>query len=568
MFSAKVKRAILSGNVSKIKALTEGGKYLTAKRERGYTLLHLVALCGNYEVSKTVLKEFKDAVINKGFSSEKLIKFLKNRDGKTPLHLATEKGNVAFIKALKETSRTLWELLRETGDNFGNLPVHTAAAEGQIEVLELFKDQLNEKNEEGNTPLHKAVERNRRESVEFLIKAGAKKDIENDQGLTPEKLSKFYGYGEISDILNRSTEQNKENKTEKDCNLLELLEEIAQWDVQLKADRLVFGTDDGYYKEVLKNSKILWINPDIKRSLTEMVNLTRSRIERIFQKNKLTFEDWEDVTEALNQLLQCLGGEALKGENPEVEEILELISPKLEEAEAIPSELPLVLTLLFPGRFEEIMKEDFNYLYNESGDEDFRKEATRIVRELLIHGKPELAAELYRLPEERIERLPAEILLGGVERIKRIQTIGKPEEIELLRELITEALRELLLSEKRFLEKEVVKRIVHGIVELPLLLEPSKENFEVGLLLKELFFKYSYQITEFFEKDLDPELPENARPQLLYVVRALIRFLEGCGKDFEELYGEFSSIPERYGVDKQEFEKLRSETKTRNIPFE
>ena len=538
MFSEVLKRAVVCGDVSTIKELTKNGRYTTVKNSNGNSLLHIAALCGNYEVSAAVIENFRKKISNGNFNRKKLMAILKNRSGKTPLHLAAEKGNVAFIKALRETDRELWELLTKLGDNFGNLPVHTAAAEGQIQVLELFKDQLNEKNGEGNTPLHKAVERNRKETVEFLLLNGANPDVENEHGLKPVDLARFLGFEEITDFF-----LNNENRW---------LEKALKGLVEMAPER-----DE------------LWVpcgtcipkEGDIRR--TELI------VKKILEKEELTPEDWEDVTGALHYLLlKCSGGDALKEEDPKIERILELIAPKLDEADAVPSELPLVLTLLFPGRFEELMREDFNYLYSESEDEDFRKEALRILRELLIHGKLDLSAELYRLPEERVERLPAEIILGGVERLKRIQIIGKMEEIGLLRELITEALRELLLSEKRFLEKEVVKRIVHGIVELPLLLEPSKENFEVGLLLKELFFKYSYQITKFFEKDLDPELPENARPQLLYVVRALIRFLEGCGKDFEELYGEFSSIPERYGIDKQEFKKLQSETKTRNIPFE
>lgn len=198
-----LKKAVVSGDVLSIKKLTENGKYTTVKSSSGNSLLHIAALCGNYEVSVAVIENFQKKVSKENFNHKRLMAVLKNRNGKTPLHLAAERGNVAFIKALKETDRVLWELLRKTGDSFGNLPVHTAAAEGQVKVLELLKDQLNERNGEGNTPLHKAVKGRKKEAVEFLIKAGARRDIENEQGLTPEKLSEFYGYSEISNLFSQ-----------------------------------------------------------------------------------------------------------------------------------------------------------------------------------------------------------------------------------------------------------------------------------------------------------------------------------------------------------------------------
>ena len=201
MFSEVLKRAVVCGDVSTIKELTENGRYTTVKNSNGNSLLHIAALCGNYEVSAAVIENFRKKISNGNFNRKKLMAILKNRSGKTPLHLAAEKGNVAFIKALRETDRELWELLTKLGDNFGNLPVHTAAAEGQIQVLELFKDQLNEKNGEGNTPLHKAVERNRKETVEFLLLNGANPDVENEHGLKPVDLARFLGFEEITDFF-------------------------------------------------------------------------------------------------------------------------------------------------------------------------------------------------------------------------------------------------------------------------------------------------------------------------------------------------------------------------------
>jgi len=216
MFPEILKRAISSGNFSEVERLTRGGKYLTVKNSNGNTPLHIAALCGNYQISKLLLERFHDRALHSEFTEEKMERILRNREGKTPLHLAVERRNFEFIRALKELEDVvgLRYLLKTTGNLFGNLPVHVAAATGNVRALKEFSGQIHAVNGEGNTPLHKAVEKRQKEAVKFLLESGADRKVENDQGLTPEELARFLGYEEIVEVFQEIGEVNREPEPE------------------------------------------------------------------------------------------------------------------------------------------------------------------------------------------------------------------------------------------------------------------------------------------------------------------------------------------------------------------
>ena len=84
--------------------------------------------------------------------------------------------------------------LHRIRDEYGNSPLHMAAANNQTEVIkfvlsiipeELLKDFLDARNTEGgNTALHWAALNGHRESVEILVEAGADAMITNAAGRT------------------------------------------------------------------------------------------------------------------------------------------------------------------------------------------------------------------------------------------------------------------------------------------------------------------------------------------------------------------------------------------------
>ena len=225
----EIKIAICKGDVKKIKELTKGGKYLLLKGMNGNTPLHIAALCGNREVCRVLLenlsekieKKFEELLAKFGYDlenleigeifddefaleEERIINWFssrfKNKQGKSPAHLAAEVGNVAFIEVLLEVHNLIPIL--NTEDNFGNLPVHIAAAKGNLEVIKLLLNSIDKENVDGNTPLHIATKSGHKEVVKLLVVAGANLEVENRYGLTPSSLAELYGQKEIAEFLN------------------------------------------------------------------------------------------------------------------------------------------------------------------------------------------------------------------------------------------------------------------------------------------------------------------------------------------------------------------------------
>ena len=58
-----LKRVVCEGDSKTISEKTQNGKYITRKRCNGNTLLHLVALRGNYEISLVLLERFMNKIL-------------------------------------------------------------------------------------------------------------------------------------------------------------------------------------------------------------------------------------------------------------------------------------------------------------------------------------------------------------------------------------------------------------------------------------------------------------------------------------------------------------------------
>lgn len=102
----------------------------------------------------------------------------------TPLHCASLKGHLTSVKFLVEQHANTKALT-----SFGAMPIHLAAYEGRIDVLQYFikqagldKDIADEK---GQTPLHCAALAGKTEAVTYLLKLGADHKAQTKSGRTP-----------------------------------------------------------------------------------------------------------------------------------------------------------------------------------------------------------------------------------------------------------------------------------------------------------------------------------------------------------------------------------------------
>lgn len=118
----------------------------------------------------------------------KLDKNLRNQQGDTPLHEAVSNENFAVVKYLMQEQK----VQKEVKNLMGFTPLHIACSFSSHDITEYLAIQkagLNEKNNEGDTPLHIAA-RTDAKLVTILLKSHADISIRNNKGETPLDVAK------------------------------------------------------------------------------------------------------------------------------------------------------------------------------------------------------------------------------------------------------------------------------------------------------------------------------------------------------------------------------------------
>ncbi|TKS87785.1 Transient receptor potential cation channel subfamily A member 1 [Collichthys lucidus] len=113
-----------------------------------------------------------------------------------------EKGDLALLENLVRKSP---EVLSEK-DECGASPLHHAAAGGYITLIQYITSvndtqELNSCDEQGNVPLHWAVERNKADSCRALLDLGADPNILNMALLSPLHLAVSLGHNNLVELL-------------------------------------------------------------------------------------------------------------------------------------------------------------------------------------------------------------------------------------------------------------------------------------------------------------------------------------------------------------------------------
>ncbi|KAK9284516.1 hypothetical protein L1049_023690 [Liquidambar formosana] len=122
-------------------------RFIHLRDEKGGTLHHLAAYMGYLEVVRYLLERHNLGAIE------------RDKKGSFPVHLASSEGHVDVIKKLLEYFPYPWELLNNNHQNI----LHVAAESGKHDVVSYilktrrFEKMINEKDKDGNTPLHLAT---------------------------------------------------------------------------------------------------------------------------------------------------------------------------------------------------------------------------------------------------------------------------------------------------------------------------------------------------------------------------------------------------------------------------
>lgn len=132
---------------------------------------------------------------------------IKTRDssGRTALHDAASNGRADCCRFLLEHGALVDDV-----DNGGNTPLHKAAVSGNLETVRLLLQQpaadgsnaaglrCRTRNMEGQTPLHEAAYLGDAEVCRLLLEHGALVNEKDNDGKTPLRVAKEYSFGEAA----------------------------------------------------------------------------------------------------------------------------------------------------------------------------------------------------------------------------------------------------------------------------------------------------------------------------------------------------------------------------------
>ena len=124
-----------------------------------------------------------------------------NADGFTPLALACYFGQYEAARYLVFKGA---DVNQPINGNSGIRPIHLAAAQNHLEVVNMLLErnvEINIQHDTGITPLHYAAKQGNLEMLIALLEDGADVNIPMEDGATPADLAMQNGHFEIADIL-------------------------------------------------------------------------------------------------------------------------------------------------------------------------------------------------------------------------------------------------------------------------------------------------------------------------------------------------------------------------------
>jgi ankyrin repeat protein len=211
--------AVKMRNIEKVKELLSKDESLAnAQNEQGETAVLLSAYYHAKEIREMLLAkgptlDLYEACavghterIREILDAEPELVHVHNRDGYTPLGLASFFGHLETVKFLLTKNADVHQLSRD--GQFNNTPLHAAIAGDHKEIVEILLKHganVNARSEgairAGFTPLHVAAGKGNKEIASILLENGADINIKNEAGLTPAEYALQRGFKELADWL-------------------------------------------------------------------------------------------------------------------------------------------------------------------------------------------------------------------------------------------------------------------------------------------------------------------------------------------------------------------------------
>jgi len=143
------------------------------------------------------IREKSPNVINVLLSDKNIDVDLSDKNGETPVMMASIDGNLPLVKTLVIGHKAQL-------DHIGWTPLHYACAKGQLEVAQFLiaNGAIVDSMSLGNTtPLMMAVQSGNEQVVKLLLDKGADLQLRNSQGLTAIDIADIYDKAWISEGL-------------------------------------------------------------------------------------------------------------------------------------------------------------------------------------------------------------------------------------------------------------------------------------------------------------------------------------------------------------------------------
>jgi len=180
--------------------------------------LHYASFCGLHDIVEVLAIEHPQDVNSRSFFGEETPLHLtsrvdvarlliehgadataQNKDGTTPLHRASERGDVDVARLLIEHGADA-----TAQGMHGRTPLHRASERGDVDVARLLIEHgadATSQNKDGTTPLHWASERGHVDVARLLIEHGADATAQSKYGSTPLYLAFKRGYVDLARLL-------------------------------------------------------------------------------------------------------------------------------------------------------------------------------------------------------------------------------------------------------------------------------------------------------------------------------------------------------------------------------